>query len=183
MSFPGARRRTTCILRATDYFAGQRVAYMADRALARLQPERNAATLSDGGEITYDKLLLATGASPAVPPIPGIEQVPYHVLRTLDDALKLKAAIAASRRAVVLGGGLVGMHAAENLVKGGADVTIVEMQPQVLGAYFDRVAAGFIERAFAEKRRAYPHRTSRRQALARRGRRRGASGRRPDARG
>ncbi len=137
-------------LRAADYFAGQRVAYMADRALARLQPERNAATLSDGGEITYDKLLLATGASPAVPAIPGIEQVPYHVLRTLDDALKLKAAIAASRRAVVLGGGLVGMHAAENLVKGGADVTVVEMQPQVLGAYFDHVAAGFIERAFVE---------------------------------
>ncbi len=137
-------------LRAADYFTEQRVAYMPDRALARLQPERNAATLSDGGEIAYDKLLLATGASPAIPPIPGIEQVPYHVLRTLDDALKLKAAIAASRRAVVLGGGLVGMHAAENLVKGGADVTIVEMQPQVLGAYFDRVAAGFIERAFVE---------------------------------
>ena len=86
-------------LRAADYFAGQRVAYMADRALARLHPERNAATLSDGVEIAYGKLLLATGASPAIPPIPGIEQVPYHVLRTLDDALKLKAAVAASRRA------------------------------------------------------------------------------------
>ena len=49
-------------LRAADYFAGQRVAYMADRALARLEPERNAATLSDGGEIAYDKLLLATAA-------------------------------------------------------------------------------------------------------------------------
>jgi phenylglyoxylate dehydrogenase epsilon subunit len=137
-------------LRAADYFAGQRVAYMADRALARLDPERNAATLSDGVEIAYDKLLLATGASPAIPPIPGIEQVPYHVLRTLDDALKLKAAVAASRRAVVLGGGLVGMHAAENLVKGGVEVTIVEMQPQVLGTYFDSVAASLIERAFIE---------------------------------
>jgi phenylglyoxylate dehydrogenase epsilon subunit len=123
---------------------------MADCALARLAPERNAATLSDGVEIAYDKLLLATGASPAIPRIPGIEQVPYHVLRTLDDALKLKAAVAASRRAVVLGGGLVGMHAAENLVKAGADVTIVEMQPQVLGAYFDSVAASLIERAFVD---------------------------------
>ena len=69
------------------------------------------------------------------------------MLRTLDDALKLKAAIATSRRAVVLGGGLV----ARPDVKGGADVTIVEMQPQVLGAYFDPVAAGFIERAFASR--------------------------------
>jgi phenylglyoxylate dehydrogenase epsilon subunit len=137
-------------LRKSDYFSDHRVAYMSGRALVRIQPERNAAMLSDGSEITYGKLLLATGASPALPPIPGIEAVPYHVLRTLDDALKLKTAIAASRRPVVLGGGLVGMHAAENLVKAGADVTIVEMQSQLLGAYFDPVAAGIIERTFVE---------------------------------
>ncbi len=137
-------------LRKPEYFSERRVACTLGRSLVRIEPERNLATLSDGVEIAYDKLLLATGASPALPPIPGIETVPYHVLRTLDDALRLKAAIAVSRRAVVLGGGLVGMHAAENLVKAGADVTIVEMQPQVLGAYFDREAAGIIERAFAE---------------------------------
>ncbi len=137
-------------LRAADYFAKQRVNYISDRTLARLRPERNVATLSDGDEIAYDKLLLATGASPAIPAIPGIEAVPFHVLRTLDDALQLKNAIAGARRAVVLGAGLVGMHAAENLVKAGAEVSIVEMQPQVLGAYFDRAAARFIERAFVE---------------------------------
>ncbi len=137
-------------LRAADYFAKQRVDYKSDSALARLQPQRNVATLSDGSEIAYDKLLLATGASPAIPPIPGIDAVPFHVLRTLDDALRLKNAIAGARRAVVLGAGLVGMHAAENLVKAGAEVSIVEMQPQVLGAYFDRVAARIIERAFVE---------------------------------
>jgi phenylglyoxylate dehydrogenase epsilon subunit len=137
-------------LRKPDYFSGHRVAYMSGRALVRIEPERNAAILSDGVEIAYEKLLLATGASPALPQIPGIEAVSYHVLRTLDDAMRLKTAIAASRRSVVLGGGLVGMHAAENLVKAGADVTIVEMQPQVLSAYFDRVAAGIIERTFVE---------------------------------
>lgn len=138
-------------LRKPDYFSERRVACTLGRALVRIEPERNVATLSDGAAITYGKLLLATGASPALPPIPGIEAVPYHVLRTLDDALRLKAAIAALRRAVVLGGGLVGMHAAENLVKAGADVTVVEMQPQVLGAYFDCVAGAIIERAFTEK--------------------------------
>ncbi|ABE38750.1 phenylglyoxylate:acceptor oxidoreductase PadH subunit [Rhodopseudomonas palustris BisB5] len=137
-------------LRTPAYFAERRVSYLPGRALARVAPERSAATLSDGGEIAYGKLLLATGASPALPAIPGIDAVPYHVLRTLDDALRLKAAIAASRRAVVLGGGLVGMHAAENLVKAGAEVSIVEMQSQVLAAYFDPVAAGLIERAFAD---------------------------------
>ncbi len=135
-------------LRAADDFAAQRVDYLTKSALARLEPERNVATLSDGGEIAYDKLLLATGAAPALPPIPGLGSVPFHVLRTLDDALRLKSAIAGTRRAVVLGAGLIGMHAAENLVKAGAEVTIVEMQPHALGAYFDRTAARLIERAF-----------------------------------
>ena len=137
-------------LRSAEFFAEQRVAYRPGQALAKLDTQRRTAQLADGSELQYEKLLLATGAAPAIPPIPGIENVSYHVLRTLDDALKLKAAIAGSRRAVVLGGGLVGMHAAENLVAAGAKVTVVEMQDQVLGGYFDRQAAGFIERAFSE---------------------------------
>jgi phenylglyoxylate dehydrogenase epsilon subunit len=135
-------------LRNDEFFAEQRVDYQPGKALAKLDTQGSKAQLADGSEVRYEKLLLATGASPAIPPIPGIDTVRYHVLRTLDDALKLKAAIAASRQAVVLGGGLVGMHAAENLVAAGAKVTVVEMQDQVLGGYFDRQAAGFIERAF-----------------------------------
>jgi len=54
------------------------------------------------------------------------------VLRTLADAIGLKQALPKTRRAIVLGGGLIGMHAAENLAKGGAQVTVVEMQPRVL---------------------------------------------------
>jgi phenylglyoxylate dehydrogenase epsilon subunit len=62
-------------------------------ALKALHVERNAAELADGSEIAYEKILLATGAAPAIPPIPGLDQVAYHVLRTLDDATKLNAAI------------------------------------------------------------------------------------------
>ncbi|MDD5249521.1 MAG: FAD-dependent oxidoreductase [Rhodocyclaceae bacterium] len=135
-------------LRSEEFFTAQHVAYRPGNALAKLDTQGNKAQLADGSEVHYEKLLLATGASPAIPPIPGIDTVPYHVLRTLDDALKLKAAIAGSRQAVVLGGGLVGMHAAENLVAAGAQVTVVEMQDQVLGGYFDACAADFIARAF-----------------------------------
>ncbi|MBB4197893.1 FAD-dependent oxidoreductase [Rhodoblastus sphagnicola] len=136
------------VLRTQDDFARQRVDYRAGAELARINPERKVAVLSDGAEIAFEKLLLATGASPAIPPIPGVETVPYHVLRTMDDALRLKQAIAKARRAVVLGAGLVGMHAAEHLVEAGAEVAIVEMQEQVLGACFDAAAAAHIERAF-----------------------------------
>jgi phenylglyoxylate dehydrogenase epsilon subunit len=62
----------------------------------------------------------------------------------------LKSALARTKKAVVLGGGLVGMHAAENLVKAGAQVTIVEMQPRVLAGYFDEKGSALIEHAFTE---------------------------------
>lgn len=137
-------------LRDEKFFADHHVQLKRGTALKALHVERNAAELADGSEITYEKILLATGAAPAIPPIPGLDQVSYHVLRTLDDATKLNAAIKNSKQAVVLGAGLVGMHAAENLVKAGATVTIVEMAKQLTDGYFDATAAALIEKAFTD---------------------------------
>ena len=137
-------------LRDEAYFDTNQVSYVRGKALTALHAERNVAELADGGEIAYEKLLLATGASPAIPPIPGIDSVRYHVLRTLDDATRLNAAMKQAKQAVVLGAGLVGMHAAENLVKAGVPVTIVEMAKQLTDGYFDATAAALIERAFTD---------------------------------
>jgi phenylglyoxylate dehydrogenase epsilon subunit len=137
-------------LRDENFFAEQKISLKRGKALKTLHASRNTAELADGSEIGYEKLLLATGASPAIPPIPGIDQVSYHVLRTLDDATKLNAAMKASKQAVVMGAGLVGMHAAENLVKAGAKVTIVEMAKQLTDGYFDATAAALIEKAFTD---------------------------------
>ena len=79
-------------LRDEKFFEANRVAYKRGSALKALHAERNTAELADGSEIAYEKILLATGAAPAIPPIPGLDQVSYHVLRTLDDATKLNAA-------------------------------------------------------------------------------------------
>lgn len=137
-------------LRDEEFFERNNVSFRRNAGLAALHADANTAELADGSTLGYEKLLLATGASPVIPPIPGIDRVDYHVLRTLDDATGLNAAIAGANNAVVLGGGLVGMHAAENLVKAGAKVTIVEMGPTVLGGYFDAAASGLIEAAFRE---------------------------------
>lgn len=137
-------------LRDEGYFTKQKVNYVRGKALKALHAERSVAELADGSELGYEKLLLATGASPAIPPIPGIDSVSYHVLRTLDDATKLNAAMKQAKQAVVLGAGLVGMHAAENLVKAGVPVTIVEMAKQLTDGYFDATAAGLIEKAFTD---------------------------------
>ena len=138
-------------LRDADYFARLKVDYRQGAAVSKVDAAGGTVALSDGSGIGFAKLLIATGAAPAVPPIPGLEQVRSHVLRTLDDAIGLRRALPRAKRVLVLGGGLIGMHAAENLVAGGAEVTVVEMQPHVLPGYFDADASGIIERSFAAK--------------------------------
>ncbi|WP_025917450.1 NADH-dependent phenylglyoxylate dehydrogenase subunit epsilon [Herminiimonas sp. CN] len=138
-------------LRDDAYFSQHNVDYRKGAALAALHAGDNRVRLTSGAEISYQKLLLATGAAPQLPPVPGLDSIDYHVLRSLDDAVRLQQALAGSRQAIVLGAGLVGMHAAENLAKAGVQVTVVEMQPTVLAGYFDSAATAIIESVFAAK--------------------------------
>jgi len=136
-------------LRDEGYFHEQKVRYLRGAQVETVAADRNTVRLAGGEEIVYGKLLVASGARPVVPPIPGLDAVPFHVLRTLDDALALHDALPGTRDAVVLGAGLIGMHAAENLAKADARVTIVEREPHVLPGYFDADAAAMIAKAFA----------------------------------
>lgn len=138
-------------LRDERYFAEQNAVLRRGTALDSLDTENRVARFRNGEQIAYERLLLATGAVPAIPPIAGLEAIGFHVLRTLADALRLREALGGARHAVVLGAGLVGMHAAENLVNAGARTTVLEMRPQVLPGYFDAQAAGLIEKAFTER--------------------------------
>ncbi len=83
---------------------------------------------------TYDVLVLAPGAKPITPPIPGIDLPGIFSLRTIPDSRQIKTRIAElnAKRAVVVGGGYIGMEMTENLLKLGLAVTIVEMQPHVM---------------------------------------------------
>ena len=135
-------------LRDDAYFAEHKVNYLRGARVQKVDSTASAVELADGSRIGFDKLLLATGAAPLLPPIPGLAGLKFHVLRTLADALALRAALPHIKRAIVLGGGLIGMHAAENLAKGGVEVSVVEMQPHVLAGYFDAEASAMIERVF-----------------------------------
>ena len=138
-------------LQGEAYFEKLGVAYRAGQAVNTIDSKAQVATLADGSKLGYRKLLVASGARPILPPIPGLKEIPFHVLRSLDDAVQLRDRLAHIREAVVLGAGLIGMHAAENLAKAKARVTVVEMLPHVLGAYFDAPASGIIEAVFREK--------------------------------
>ncbi|MEZ6087721.1 MAG: FAD-dependent oxidoreductase [Pirellulaceae bacterium] len=91
--------------------------------------------LEDGREYqeSYDKLILSTGAAPLRPPLPGITLPSVHTLRDLSDADRLhQVAIGSAKRAVIIGGGFIGIELAENLIHRGLDVTLVELNPQIL---------------------------------------------------
>ena len=138
-------------LRDEGYFAEHKVNYLRGAKVRKVNAGESAVQLADGSKIGVDKLLLATGAAPLLPAIPGLSGLRFHVLRTLKDAVGLREALPRIKRAVVLGGGLIGMHAAENLAKGGAAVSVVELQPHVLSGYFDAEASSMIEKVFTAK--------------------------------
>ena len=147
----GRSKPERVFLRDEEYFARLKVKYRCGVAVKRVSPEKGAVQLADGEEIGFAKLLLATGAAPVLPAIPGLAEVKFHVLRTMNDAIGLREAVPKIKHALVLGGGLIGMHAAENLAKGFVQVTVVELQRHVLSGYFDADASGIIERIFAAK--------------------------------
>lgn len=83
---------------------------------------------------TYDKLLLSPGASPVKPPLPGIDSEGIFTLRNVNDTDRIKAYLTQHtvKRALIIGGGFIGLEMAENLVEAGAEVGIVEVADQVM---------------------------------------------------
>jgi len=81
----------------------------------------------------YDKLILAPGAAPLLPPIPGVNLPQVHTLRNLNDADRIKqAAVSGIRDVVVVGAGFIGLELIENFVRRGIKTTVIELQDQVL---------------------------------------------------
>jgi phenylglyoxylate dehydrogenase epsilon subunit len=138
-------------LRDQQSLDGLSVVFKPGTKVVAVDGRSRQVTLQSGEKIEYEKLLLATGAAPKLPPVQGLETVAHHVLRTLEDALTLRSNIRKGERAAVLGAGLIGLHAAENLAKGGMGVVVVEAQSQVLPGYFDEEASQMIHRAFSDK--------------------------------
>ena len=136
------------MLRDEAYFRANGIDYVLDAAVVALDSERQSLRLATGETWRYDRLLIATGAAPARPPISGLRDVPHHVLRTMQDAVELREAMQRAKSAIVLGAGLIGMHAAENMSKARIEVSVVEMQPHALSGYFEPRASTIIERTF-----------------------------------
>ena len=102
-----------------------------------IDPEKKEVTVKnlDTDQViihSYDKLVIATGAVPVVPPIPGIHSNGVYYLRNMEDGIRLKAAAKENGRVCIIGGGAIGLEAAEELRNAGLSVSVYEQFPRLL---------------------------------------------------
>lgn len=102
----------------------------------------------DGRETPYDKLVFATGSMPVAPPIPGIDKEGVVTLRDIDDCDKIREASRESNKAVVIGGGLLGLEAANGLKSLGMDVTVIHLMDRLMERQLDKTASMLLKDAF-----------------------------------
>ncbi|MGB9994189.1 NAD(P)/FAD-dependent oxidoreductase [Streptomyces pseudogriseolus] len=114
--------------------------------------DRRTVVCADGAEISYGRLVLATGSNPVLPPLRGLftadHELPegVHAFRTLDDCLGLSAAVRPDARAVVIGGGLLGVSAARALAVRGAQVVLAQQSERLMERQLDPAASALVRR-------------------------------------
>lgn len=124
--------------RPKDFYEKFKVETLFNKTVARVYPEEKVVELDDQSKIIFDKLLISTGGKPFIPPIKGLPAKNIFTFTTYNDAISLKKIVKAGTKVVVIGGGLIGLKAAEGLTALKADVTIVELGPRVLALALDK---------------------------------------------
>lgn len=106
--------------------------------------EQRRLTTSGGDELSFDRLVLATGSRAFVPPLPGRDLPGCFVYRTIDDLEGIRAAARGCRRGAVIGGGLLGLEAANALLSLGLETHVVEMAPRLMPLQIDEVGGAVL---------------------------------------
>ncbi len=111
------------------------------KTVVGIETAKKELLLEDGLRVDYDRLLLASGAHPFVPPIRGVEKTGVFTLRSMKDALTVKEHTKKTREAIIIGGGLLGLEFATSLRKLGQQVEVVEIFPRLLPRQLDQDGA------------------------------------------
>ncbi len=137
-------------IRHRAFYDEHRIELMLGARAARLVPARRRVVLTDGGEIAYDRLLLCVGAAPRRLSCPGADLAGVHYLRNIADADAIRADIKPGARAVIIGGGYIGLETAATCRKLGCAATVLEMADRLM----NRVVAPVVSEFFARAHRA-----------------------------
>ena len=138
------------LFRPADFYSQNDIVPLLGRQVRDLGLESHACELENGERITWEKLLLATGGRPIVPGIKGLSKKGVFTFISLDDAKAIDEFLDTAGKAVVIGGGLIGISATEALVRRGVEVTVVEMKEKILNTILDEWASSIAEEALKQ---------------------------------
>lgn len=141
----GRRDEARIHIRPPSFYQAQGVEVRLGNPVVSLDLGRRRATLSSGEEVAFERLLLATGARPRRLPLPGADLPKVYLLRSLAQAKAIRAEMAPGRRAVVVGGGFIGVEVASALALKGLQVAVVEVMPTLWGHIFGEEMGRFFQ--------------------------------------
>jgi len=125
------------MLTSAEYYTENGINFVVNDKVVELNTEENYVVTASGRKEGYDKLVLATGSFPFVPPIPGNDQEHCLVYRTIEDLEAISASSKQSKVGVVVGGGLLGLEAASALKNAGLKTHVVEFAPRLMAVQLD----------------------------------------------
>lgn len=125
------------LLARHDFADAYGIALHLNTKATAIDTENKTVTTADGREISYDKLVLATGSFPFVPPLPGKDRANCFVYRTIEDMDAMRNASLTAKTGVVIGGGLLGLEAAKALKDLGLQTHVVEFAPRLMAVQID----------------------------------------------
>jgi len=139
--------RSEIELRPARWWSHRGVTLLYGRTATAIDPTIRRVRLADGATLPYARIALATGSRPIRLRVPGMELPGVVTFRDLGDVATIEAAARRGARAVVIGGGLLGLEAAHGLAKAGSQVTIVHLMDRLMERQLDARAAGMLKKA------------------------------------
>jgi len=133
-----------------DYYNKNGINFVLNDKVTELDTANNQVVTQSGRVEAYDKLILATGSFPFVPPIPGNDKEHCHVYRTIDDLEAITASGKVSKVGVVVGGGLLGLEAAKAVMDLGLETHVVEFAPRLMAVQLDDNGGQLLRRKIEE---------------------------------
>jgi 3-phenylpropionate/trans-cinnamate dioxygenase ferredoxin reductase component len=122
----GRSEREKVYVHPSDFYADNEIEWRSQTTVTAIDPAASTVTLQPGGELSYDKLLLATGAEPRRLDIPGADLAEIHYLRSIEDSDALRDRLTSGRRVAVVGAGWIGSEVAATARQRGAEVTLID---------------------------------------------------------
>lgn len=134
-------------MRPADFYEKNGVNALLGKRAVRVDPGRKAVLLDGGESIPFDRLLIATGSRPFVPPMSGLERVERKFsFLTLDDAKALGAALTPESRVLIVGAGLIGLKCAEGIRDRAGTITVVDLADRILPSILDPRGSAMVRR-------------------------------------